>query len=167
MSKEYVWPLKIEDEEHNWSCVVEEDECITYEDGVERERLPISNLKKRKGVMQIDTKVSVFGGSCEFKLQRGVPYLMVGGKWCCSVTTNEERMIKNIRSGKQTAIAQIVISVAIVLYCLFVVLSGDELGTWIIAPVVAVVAIANGINQYREVSKIEKEVKKIAEEGNE
>ena len=41
LPKEYVWALEIEGEDHEFKCLVTEDEVITYEDGREHKHLKV------------------------------------------------------------------------------------------------------------------------------
>ena len=41
LPKQYVWELEVAGEDKTFSCVVSEDECVTYEDGVEHKHLKV------------------------------------------------------------------------------------------------------------------------------
>lgn len=107
MSKEYVWPLEVEGEIVFWKCVVQDNECVTYEGDQECKRLKIMNPKMKRGVLQIDTVTRVFDEVLPFQLENGIPYLKIEGKWTVSETTRTERLEKAIRMHKRNSYVQI------------------------------------------------------------
>ncbi len=111
MSKEYIWPLEVDDEIVFWKCVVHENECVTYQNDKECKHLKITNPTKKRGVLQIDTVTRVFDEVLPFQLENGVPYLKVEGKWTVSETTRKERLDKTIRMHKRNSYVQILVGI--------------------------------------------------------
>ena len=108
VNKEYIWELEVDNDIHEFKVFVGEDECITYEDGVERKRLKIMNKVQQIGVMQINCKTRVFDDLTDFQLEEGVPYIKLEDedgtlKWIASDTTKEDRLQARIRSVKKEA----------------------------------------------------------------
>ena len=70
LPKQYVWELEVAGEDKTFSCVVSEDECVTYEDGVEHKHLKVMDHTCEVGVLQIDTQTKVYGDLVPFQLER-------------------------------------------------------------------------------------------------
>lgn len=97
LPKEYVWALEIEGEDHEFKCLVTEDEVITYEDGVESKHLKIMDHTCQVGVLQIDCNTKLFKELVGFQLERYIPYLNLADGWTMSDTTREDRMEEQIQ----------------------------------------------------------------------
>lgn len=133
LPKEYVWTLIIEDEEHEYKCLVTETEVVTYEDGVEHKHLKIMDPTCMEGVLQIDTQTRIFGDMVEFQLERFIPYIRLEGRWVMSDTTENDRMQEQIAIYKKQSLQETITGIA----CLLVVLakqliSGDIEDWWIL-----------------------------------
>ena len=96
LPKEYVWALDIEGEDHEFKCLVTEDEVITYEDGVECKHLKIVDHTCQVGVLQIDCNTKLFKELVGFQLERYIPYLNLAGGWTMSDTTREDRLNEQV-----------------------------------------------------------------------
>lgn len=111
LPKQYVWELEVAGEDKTFSCVVSEDECVTYEDGVEHKHLKVMDHTCEVGVLQIDTQTKVYGDLVPFQLERYIPYIKLDGKWVMSDTTRKDRMEEQIaiykKQSKQECIAGI------------------------------------------------------------
>ncbi len=108
VNKEYIWDLEVNNDMHEFKVFVGEDECITYEDGVECKRLKIMDKTQMPGLLQIDCQTKVFDEITGFQLENGIPYIKLEDedgdvKWTMSDTTHEERMQQRIRSVKLEA----------------------------------------------------------------
>ena len=106
VNKEYVWTLEVENDMHEYKVFVGENECITYEDGVECKRLKIMNKVQMQGVLQIDCQTKVFDEITDFQLENGIPYIKLEDeegdrKWFKSDTTKEDELQSRIRSVKK------------------------------------------------------------------
>ena len=96
LPKEYVWALDIEGEDHEFKCLVTEDEVITYEDGVESKHLKVMDHTCQVGVLQIDCNTKLFKELVGFQLERYIPYLNLAGGWTMSDTTREDRLHEQV-----------------------------------------------------------------------
>lgn len=106
VNKEYIWELDVDNDIHEYKVFVGEDECITYEDGVECKRLKIMSKTQMYGVLQIDCKTKVFDDITDFQLENGIPYIKLEDdegkmKWFKSDTTKEDELQSRIRSVKK------------------------------------------------------------------
>ena len=114
VNKEYVWALEVDNDMHEYKVFVGEDECITYEDGVECKRLKIMDKTQMQGLLQIDCKTKVFDEITDFQLENGIPYLKLEDEdgnmiWFSSDTTNEDRLQDKIRQLKREAYCYILV----------------------------------------------------------
>ena len=96
LPKEYVWALDIEGEDHEFKCLVTDDEVITYEDGVECKHLKVMDHTCEVGVLQIDCNTKLFKELVGFQLERYIPYLNLAGGWTMSDTTREDRLNEQV-----------------------------------------------------------------------
>ena len=108
INKEYIWDLEVDNDMHEFKVFVGEDECITYEDGVECKRLKIMDKTQMEGLLQIDCKTKVFDEITDFQLENGIPYLKLEDdegdhRWFMSDTTREDRLQAKIRQLKREA----------------------------------------------------------------
>jgi len=116
LPKEYVWALDIEGEDHEFKCLVTEDEVITYEDGVESKHLKVMDHTCMEGVLQIDCNTKLFDEMVGFQLERYIPYLNLANGWAMSDTTRDDRLQQQIaiyrKQSKQEAIAGVLMILA-------------------------------------------------------
>ena len=159
MNNEFIWTLKVDEEEHIFKCVVLENECVTYEDDVEHKHLKITNPVKKQNVLQIDTVTSVFGEQMPFQLENGVPYLQIDGKWKMSATSYAARQEKRIKDQKLIALLQLGIGAACCIACLIRYLIQSTMGSWFILLIIGSIMIVTGIAQYVDLRNVEKELK--------
>jgi hypothetical protein len=123
LPKEYVWALDIEGEDHEFKCLVTEDEVITYEDGVECKHLKIMDKTQMQGVLQIDCKTRVFDEITDFQLENGIPYIKLEDdegehKWFKSDTTKEDELQARIRSVKKESYFYAALGVVFLIWAL-------------------------------------------------
>ena len=95
LPKEYVWALEIDEVDHEFKCLVTEDEVITYEDGVEHKHLKVVDHTCMEGVLQIDCETKIFGEMYPFQLERYIPYIKLD-RWIMSDTTREDRLMEQV-----------------------------------------------------------------------
>jgi len=95
LPKEYVWALEIDEVDHEFKCLVTEDEVITYEDGVEHKHLKVVDHTCMEGVLQIDCETKIFGEMYPFQLERYIPYIKLD-RWLMSDTTRDERLWEQV-----------------------------------------------------------------------
>lgn len=130
LPKEYVWTLIIEDQEHEFKCLVTETGVTTYEDGVEHKHLKITDPTCMEGVLQIDTKTKIFGDMVDFQLERFIPYIRLEGKWAMSHTTENDRMNEQIAIYKQQSLQETIVGIGCLLVALGKVLFTGAMDDW-------------------------------------
>ena len=114
LPKEYVWALEIDGEDHEFKCLVTENEVITYEDGVEHKHLKVMDHTCQVGVLQIDCETKVFGNMTPFQLERYIPYIKLD-RWLMSDTTRDDRMAEQIQIYKNQSKWEIITGIVIIL----------------------------------------------------
>ncbi len=153
MSKEFIWGADVNNERASFRVVVEENECLTYEDDVLTNRMAYT-VPETEGEMWIDEVLEIWGKRCRFQLDKGVPYIQMDGKWTASDTTMEDRMLKAALSQKLSGLVQAAIGLLLCLLCGILYLVKPELmDTWWFTAVVGSVMIVGGLLQYRNVKK--------------
>ncbi len=110
LPKEYVWALDIEGEDHEFKCVVFEDEVVTYEDGREHKHLKVMDHTCEVGVLQIDCETKIFGEMYPFQLERYIPYIKLD-RWLMSDTTRDDRMAEQIQIYKNQSKWEVILGV--------------------------------------------------------
>ena len=116
LPKEYVWALEIDGQDHEFKCLVTEDEVITFEDGVEHKHLKIMDHTCQVGVLQIDTKTKIFEDMVDFQLERYIPYIRLDdGNWHMSHTTEDDRMQEQIQIYKKQSKWETIIGIVLIL----------------------------------------------------
>lgn len=132
LPKEYVWALEIEGEDHEYKCLVTEDEVITYEDGREHKHLKVMDHTCMEGVLQIDCETKIFGDMVPFQLERYIPYINLG-HWVMSDTTREDRMQQQIAIYKKQSKQECIVGAACLLFILIYSLITGTMGDlWIL-----------------------------------
>ena len=106
INKEYIWELEVDGRMHEYKVFVGEDECVTYEDGVECKRLKIMDKRQIQGLLQIDCQTKVFDEITDFQLEYGIPYIKLedeegNRKWFKSDTTKADELQSHICSVKK------------------------------------------------------------------
>ena len=150
MSKEFIWNLSVGDEKKVWKCIVYEDEVVTYEDGLESERLKITNPEVKQGVLQINTVTKVYGEEVQFQLEKNIPYIKLDGKWSMSKTTFEDRKQKLIKDQKMAFLLLVLIGIGACLACLVRYLVQGTMGDWWFLLVLGTIMIATAYIQRYE-----------------
>lgn len=115
LPKEYVWALDIEGQDHEFKCLVTDDEVITYEDGRESKHLKVMDHTCEVGVLQIDCNTKLFDELVGFQLERYIPYINLADGWTMSDTTREDRMQEQIQIYKNQSKWEIILGVAVIL----------------------------------------------------
>ena len=134
LPKEYVWALEIDEVDHEFKCIVTEDEVITYEDGVEHKHLKVVDHTCEEGVLQIDCETKIFGELIPFQLERFIPYIKLDGRWIMSDTTKEDRLQQQIAIYKKQSKQEAIVGVAALLYILATKLITGTMGDlWILS----------------------------------
>ena len=134
LPKEYVWILEIDEADHEFKCLVTENEVITYEDGVEHKHLKITDHTCMEGVLQIDCETKIFGEMIPFQLERFIPYIKLEDHWVMSDTTKEDRMEQQIAIYRKQSMQEAVIGVAALLFMLGMkVFTGSMGDLWILS----------------------------------
>ncbi len=153
MSREFIWGAKVDQEQTSFRVVVEDSECLTYEDGVLTNRISYT-VPEDKDAMWIDEVLEIWGKRCRFQLDKGVPYIQMDGKWTASDTTMEDRIQKIAKNEKLSALVQACIGVLLCVGCgVLYLVKPEVLDTWWFTAVVGSVMIVSGVVQYRGVSK--------------
>ena len=130
MGKEFVWSMVVDGESKPWICRVDETECVIIEDGQETQRIVIGNPEKKVGILQIDCEVEVYGLSCGFQLENGIPYIKMDGKWKMSETTMKDRQDKFVKTQYLGGMIQFAIGVALCLGVFVLQLVAGDTGKW-------------------------------------
>lgn len=121
LPKEYVWALEIDEVDHEFKCVVYEDEVVTYEDGVEHKHLKVTDHTCEVGVLQIDCETKLFGQMTPFQLERYIPYIKLD-RWIMSDTTREDRMAEQIQIYKNQSKWETILGIGMILFHLIIAL---------------------------------------------
>lgn len=133
LPKEYVWALEIDDVDHEFKCLVTEDEVITYEDGKEYKHLKVVDHTCMEGVLQIDCETKIFGEMIPFQLERYIPYIKLD-RWLMSDTTRDDRMEEQIVIYKNQSKWETIMGIAMILLHLIVELFFKQAGeVWILS----------------------------------
>ena len=134
LPKEYVWALDIEGEDHEYKCLVTEDEVITYQDGMEHKHLKVMDHTCMEGVLQIDCETKLFDEMVGFQLERYIPYLKLAGGWTMSDTTREDRMQEQIQIYKNQSKWEVILGVAMMIVHLLIELIFPDFGeVWMLS----------------------------------
>lgn len=144
MSKEFIWG-------DDFWVLVDDGVCTTYENGVVTNRLPFDTAKSG---LQLDEIIEVRGQRVPFQLENGVPYLQLDGKWVASDTTIAERKQGLLESEKRSSRMLALIGVLLIAFAgLMCLMHPGSMRYWLIAVLVGVAMIVNGIIQYSSVKK--------------
>ena len=127
LPKEYVWALEIDEVDHEFKCVVYEDEVVTYEDGVEHKHLKVMDHTCEVGVLQIDCETKLFGQMTPFQLERYIPYIKLD-RWIMSDTTREDRMAEQIQIYKNQSKWETILGIGMILFHLIIALFFPDFG---------------------------------------
>jgi len=114
LPKEYVWALEIDNEDHEFKCLVTEDEVITYEDGREHKHLKVVDHTCYEGVLQIDCETKIFGTMTPFQLERYIPYIKLD-RWIMSDTTREDRLLEQVAIYRKQSRIEYIIGAIMIL----------------------------------------------------
>ena len=134
LPKEYVWALEIEGEDHEFKCLVTEDEVITYQDGVEHKHLKVVDHTCMEGVLQIDCETKLYDEMVGFQLERYIPYLKLAGGWTMSDTTRDDRMAEQVQIYKNQSKWEVILGVAMMLVHLLIELFFPDFGeVWMLS----------------------------------
>ena len=131
MTKEYIFTMDFDDGEYQkqWKCVVYEDKCVTYAEGVQCETFLFETSERMPHVIQLDAQAKVFDEVLPLQVENGIPFLKMGGKWECSDTTDEDRLMANISKYKRESFFYFLLGLGMVLFQLldwgFIKFSGD------------------------------------------
>ena len=147
LPKEYVWALEIEGEDHEFKCLVTEDEVITYEDGVECKHLKVMDHTCQVGVLQIDCNTKLFKELVGFQLERYIPYLNLAGGWTMSDTTREDRLAEQVVIYRKQSKWEILIGLGMILANIILGLTMDWFEDAMMFTVIGILFIVSGIYQ--------------------
>ena len=147
LPKEYVWALDIEGEDHEFKCLVTEDEVITYEDGVECKHLKVMDHTCQVGVLQIDCNTKLFKELVGFQLERYIPYLNLAGGWTMSDTTREDRLTEQVAIYKKQSRWEIAIGIGMILANIILGLTMDWFEDAMMFTVIGILFIVSGCYQ--------------------
>ena len=168
LPKEYVWALEIEGEDHEFKCLVTEDEVITYEDGVESKHLKIMDHTCQVGVLQIDCNTKLFKELVGFQLERYIPYLNLANGWTMSDTTRDDRMAEQIQIYKNQSKWETILGVAMMLVHLLIKLFFPNFGEVWMLSVLGIFFIASAVYRMarlrNELTAIQEAKDEMAEE---
>lgn len=144
MGKEFIWGS-------DFKAVLDDGVCTTYENGVMTNRLPFDTAKSG---LQLDEVIEVRGQRVRFQLENGVPYLQLDGKWVASDTTIAERKLGLLESEKRSSRMLALIGVLLITFAgVMGLMRPGSMRYWLVAGLVGVTLIVNGIIQYSSVKK--------------
>lgn len=130
LPKEYIWTLLIDDKEREYKCLVTEMDVTTYEDGVQKDHLTITDPTCLEGTLQIDTQTEIFGDMVDFQLERFIPYIRLDGHWAMSHTTENDRLNEQVAIYKKQSRTEAVVGSCFLLATLGKVLFIGALDDW-------------------------------------
>lgn len=142
VNKEFLWEIEVDDEIHEFKVYLTEDECITYEDGVECDRLKIQDKMQMEGLLQIDSETKVFDEVLPFQLEAGIPYIKLEGYWKASDTTDEERIWEKVRMYKKQSYILVGVGLLMLVLTFVQYLVEGSIGEWPMMPVMGCFLIA-------------------------
>lgn len=118
MTKEYIFTMAFDDGDYEkqWKCIVYEDKCVTYNEGVECQTFLLENKERAPHVIQLDTEAQVFDEILPLQIENGIPFLKMDGKWECSDTTDEDRLQANIRKYKKESYFYAALGIAMIAF---------------------------------------------------
>ena len=131
MTKEYIFTMAFDDGDYQkeWKCVVYEDKCVTYAEGVECQTFQLATTERMPRVIQLDTEAKVFDEVLPLQIENGIPFLKMDGRWECSDTTDEDRLQANIIKYKKESAFFAMLGIAMITFQLvdwcFLKFSGD------------------------------------------
>lgn len=140
-AKEFIWSFDVDGESIPWKCVVEEEECVFFEGEREICRRKIQKKKRKKGVLQIDSSVDLFGKQTPFQLENGIPYLKIDGKWKISYTTMEDRIEGQIRGTKIQCLGLFLLGLFLAGFSVYQYFFGGGFNGMPLAPILAALCI--------------------------
>lgn len=151
INKEYIWELEVDKKLHEYKVFVGEDECVTYADGVECERLKIKDKTQMPDLLQIDCKTLVLDEVTGFQLENGIPYIQIEDedgdlRWCMSDTTREDRLQQKVRILKKEAYGYAVMGIVFLLLIL-VEMPLTKNDTLLISPILGICCFAGAALQ--------------------
>lgn len=149
VNKMYVWDIEVDGKDYEWKCFVGIDECITYGNGQELQRLKIENMTQMQGVLQINTQVLVGDETVPFQLENGVPYIKLleddgERRWIKSDTTMEDNIQTRTRQVKKEAYTLIGIAAVLLLYTLVEYMVLGRLSDWNFFHIFAIIMLMAG-----------------------
>lgn len=130
VSNEHVFSLDYDGEIRQWTCVVGEDECVTYEGNVEKKHLKIMNKVREPHVIQIDTVTSIYGELIPFQLENGIPFIKLQGEWVSSDNFQEAKLQAQVKMYRRQAKQEAAVGVAFLVAALAKQLLTGDIGDW-------------------------------------
>ncbi len=160
LPKEYVWELDINGEDHEYKCLVTEDEVITYQDGVEHKHLKVMDHTCMEGVLQIDCETKLFDEMVGFQLERYIPYINLANGWTMSDTTREDRLVEQVAIYRKQSKWEILIGLGMILANVILGLTMDWFEDAMMFTVIGILFIVSGF--YQQV-RVKQELAEIRE----
>lgn len=142
VNKEYIWELEVDEELQEFKVFLTEDECITYANGAECERLKIQDKRQMQGVLQINCETLVLDEVVPFQLENGIPYVKLDGEWIMSDTTLTDRIEAQARQVKKQSYMIAATGVFFFLFMLGQYLITGSVGEWPAAPILGIFCFA-------------------------
>ena len=164
LPKEYVWALEIEGEDHEFKCLVKEDEVITYEDGVECKHLKVMDHTCQVGVLQIDCNTKLFKELVGFQLERYIPYLNLAGGWTMSDTTREDRLVEQVAIYRKQSRLEYLIGAVMILANVIAGIAFDMYEDTLMFTVIGLLFIVSGAYQMLRVKQELNAIREAQEE---
>ena len=146
LPKEYVWALEVDEVDHEFKCLVTEDEVITYEDGVEHKHLKVTDHTCMEGVLQIDCETKIFGTMTPFQLERYIPYIKLD-RWIMSDTTREDRLQEQVALYRKQSKLEYIIGGIMILVNLIAGLAFGAFEDTLVFTIIGMLFIVSGAYQ--------------------
>ena len=163
LPKEYVWALEIDEVDHEFKCVVYEDEVVTYEDGVEHKHLKVMDHTCEVGVLQIDCETKIFGTMTPFQLERYIPYIKLD-RWIMSDTTREDRLVEQVAIYRKQSRLEYLIGAVMILANVIAGIAFDMYEDTLMFTVIGLLFIVSGAYQMLRVKQELNAIREAQEE---
>ena len=163
LPKEYVWELEINNEDHEFKCLVTEDEVITYEDGKEHKHLKVVDHTCYEGVLQIDCETKIFGEMTPFQLERYIPYIKLD-RWIMSDTTREDRLVEQVAIYRKQSKLEYLIGAIMILANVIAGIAFDMYEDTLMFTVIGLLFIVSGAYQMLRVKQELNAIREAQEE---
>ncbi len=133
-SNEHIFRIDYDGVIKTWKCVVLDTEVVAYEGNQETARIKITELERAPQVIQVDTKIEIYGEQIRFQLENGFPFIRLDGEWVGSDTFEKARRDAAAKMYRKNAFQQIGMGAVLLLALLVIWLVKKDVGDlWILS----------------------------------